>query len=123
MTYFYIDGQTFTKACNRNKGLMAKAKDIFVTQGKEAAEKYIKEHTQNGFRVRKTHDKDEDIQGRRKALNVSASFMARLMGYSVAFYCSVERKESNYSESFYDKFIKSERKLKRLFGKQKRKTK
>jgi hypothetical protein len=117
MTYFRVDGVSLTQACNHCKGLMAKAKEIYFLQGVEAAQQYVKEQTKNGFRTKKVHEKEEDIKGRRLALHVSASFMARMMGYSASFYCSIERNGGNYSETFYERFKKSERKLKRLFGK------
>lgn len=114
MTYFSVDGKTLTKACNRNKRLMNEAKKIFFSSGIEAATKFVKDNTKNAFRTRKVHNKNESLEQRRKALGVSGALMARTMGYSRSFYLAAEKGECNYSESFYQRFVKSEKKLRKL---------
>lgn len=119
MTYFRINGKPLTLVLHRNKKLMERAKEIYFAQGIEQAEKFINEAVKNGFRTRKLHMKKEDLQARRKALGISGSLMARTMGYSVSFYLDVESGKQKYSETFYKKFEKSERKLKNLFSNKK----
>ena len=41
MTLFYINGQTFTQACRKNKRIMAEAKKKLAYFGIDEATKYI----------------------------------------------------------------------------------
>lgn len=119
MTYFRIDGECLTKACNRNRRIMLEAERIYFANGSEAAKKFVKEHTKNEFKTKKLHTKIEDLKGRRKALGVSATFMAKVMNYSRSHYITVEEGKCKYSESFYDSFVKAEKKLSKLFKRKK----
>ena len=116
MTYFLIDGVPLTRACNKNSRIMREAKKIYFTSGIEEATKFVKENTKKELRVKKIHNKKEDLKARRKALGVSGTFMARAMGYSKSFYIAAEAGTERYSESFYDRFVKSEKKIKKLFN-------
>ena len=114
MTYFRVKGKTLTKACNRNKRLMAEAKRIYFSCGVDEAVRYVIENTKKTFRTKKLHKKVENLRERRKNLGVSATLMAKTMGYSNSFYRAAEQNKCNYSEVFYKKFEKSEKKLKKL---------
>jgi len=112
--YFKINGIALSDYCHRNKKVMDEAKRIFKEQGELEAIAYVIANTKP-VRSKKLHNQKEDLMGRRKALGVSASFMARMMGYSDVFYRNAEYGKAQYSELFYKIFKKNEKKLKKLF--------
>lgn len=116
MTYFLIDGVPLTKACNKNSRIMKEAKSIYFTRGIEEAIKFVKENTKKAVRTKKVHDRKENLKARRKSLGISGALMAKVMGYSKSFYTAAENGMINYSESFYEQFVKSEKKIKKLFN-------
>ena len=63
---------------------------------------------------RKKHPQKENLKKRRQALGVSASFMARQMGFGQNYYRVVEKNETKLCESFYKKFCEVEEKLKNI---------
>lgn len=120
MTLFYINGETFTRACRGNKRIMKQAKKLFTSCGVDAATKYITEEVERTYHENKKRSKKlcEKSSGYFKKIYKESKFRApvwsAIMGYSPNYFRSVMAGNARPSIIFEEKFKKAEKKLKKL---------